>query len=87
MVVALVGVAWPVLLAAAVVPAAQEWFARRRARRERLAQAKRNAEKAARWLAKHPELARAERPAVVDADGRPVGRMRAEAERDGGERP
>lgn len=40
-VVALVGVAWPVLLAAAVVPAAQEWRARRRARRERLAQAER----------------------------------------------
>lgn len=68
MVVALVGVAWPVLLAAAVVPAAQEWFARRRARRER--------------------LARAERVAVyvADADGRLVGRMRAEADRDGGER-
>lgn len=65
MVVALVGVAWPVLLAAAVVPAAQEWRARRRARRER--------------------LARAERPAVVDADGRLVGRMRAEADHDGGE--
>lgn len=41
MVVALVGVAWPVLLAAAVVPAVQEWFARRRARRERLARAER----------------------------------------------
>ena len=40
-VVALVGVAWLVLLAAAVVPAAQEWFARRRARRERLARAER----------------------------------------------
>ena len=68
MVVALVGVAWPVLLAAAVVPAAQEWRARRRARRER--------------------LARAERVAVyvADADGRLVGRMRAEADRDGGER-
>lgn len=67
MVVALVGVAWPVLLAAAVVPAAQEWFARRRARRER--------------------LARAERVAVyvADADGRLVGRMRAEADHDGGE--
>lgn len=86
MVVALVGVAWPVLLAAAVVPAAQEWRARRREARERLAQAKRNAERAARWLARNSELVRAERPAVVDADGRPVGRMRAEADRDGGER-
>ena len=68
MVVALVGVAWSVLLAAAVVPAAQEWRARRQARRER--------------------LARAERVAVyvADADGRLVGRMRAEADRDGGER-
>lgn len=68
MVVALVGVAWPVLLAAAVVPAVQEWFARRRARRERLARAKRVA------------------VYVADADGRLVGRMRAEADRDGGER-
>lgn len=74
MVVALVGVAWPVLLAAAVVPAAQEWFARRRARRERLARAERAYDRDG-----------GERPAVVDADGRLVGRMRAEADHDGGE--